>query len=187
MTAPYVLDADTVTHQQAGRASVLRRLSAVSPDGVFTTVITVREQLIGRLAAVDQTTEGPDLLLAYDRLLATVRYFAHVNVLPFSPTAMATLRGLRDQRIRIGTQDLRIAAIVLAAEAPYSCTTRWLIHLSVNPAQFDPDHRDGSQSAIGTGVPRLMARLSRALSGSTPEFEMVGEELRVRIWARPFP
>ena len=115
MTAPYVLDTDTVTHQQAGRASVLRRLSAVSPDVVFTTVITVREQLRGRLAAVDQATEGPDLLLAYDRLLATVRYFAHVNVLPFTPAATATLQKLRDQRIRIGTQDLRIAAIVLAA------------------------------------------------------------------------
>lgn len=47
--------------------------------------------------------------------------------------------------------------------------------------------RDGSQSAIGTGVPRLILRLSRALSGRTPEFEMVGEELRVRIWARSFP
>ena len=114
MTAPqYILDTDTVTHQQAGRAAVLRRLSTVSPDAVFTTVITVREQLRGRLAAVDQAAEGPDLLLAYDRLLATVRYFAHVNVLPFSPAAAATLQRLRDQRIRIGTQDLRIAAIVL--------------------------------------------------------------------------
>lgn len=47
--------------------------------------------------------------------------------------------------------------------------------------------RDGSQSTISTGVPRLIVRLSRALSGRTPEFEIVGEELRVRIWARPFP
>jgi len=116
VTAPrYILDTDTVTHQQAGRTAVLRRLSTVSPDMVFTTVVTVREQLKGRLATVDQATEGPDLLLAYDRLLATVRYFAHVNVLPFSPAAAATLQKLRDQRIRIGTQDLRIAAIVLAS------------------------------------------------------------------------
>lgn len=115
MTAPqYILDTDTVTYLQAGRAAVLRRLSTVAPDAVFTTVITVREQLRGRLAAVDQAAEGPDLLLAYDRLLATVRYFTHVNVLPFSPAAAATLQRLRDQRIRIGTQDLRIAAIVLS-------------------------------------------------------------------------
>ena len=42
----------------------------------------------------------------------------------------------------------------------------------------------GYMSAIGTGVPRLIIRLSRTLSGREPEFELVGEELRVRIWAR---
>ncbi len=42
-------------------------------------------------------------------------------------------------------------------------------------------------SAIGTGVPRLIIRLSRELAGREPEFEMVGEEFRVRIWARSFP
>ena len=97
-----------------GRESVLRRLTSVSPDLVFTTVVTLREQVRGRLVAVDQASEGDDLLLAYDRLLATVRYFAQVNVLPFTPAAAATLQKFRDQRIRIGTQDLRIAAIVLA-------------------------------------------------------------------------
>jgi len=113
-TPQYVLDTDTVTHQQMGRASVLQRLASLSPDRVFTTVVTLREQVRGRLTAVDQASEGDDLLLAYDRLLATVRYFARVNVLPFTPAAAATLQKLRDQRIRIGTQDLRIAAIVLA-------------------------------------------------------------------------
>ncbi len=43
----------------------------------------------------------------------------------------------------------------------------------------------GYMSAIGTGIPRLIIRLSRLLSGREPEFELVGEELRVRIWAKP--
>jgi ATP-dependent DNA helicase RecG len=42
----------------------------------------------------------------------------------------------------------------------------------------------GYLSAIGTGIPRLIIRLSRAVSGRDPEFTLVGEELRVRIWAR---
>ncbi len=42
----------------------------------------------------------------------------------------------------------------------------------------------GYMSAIGTGIPRLIIRLSRLLSGREPEFELVGEELRVRIWAK---
>lgn len=112
----YVLDTDTVMFQQAGRRPVLQRLASLSPDIVFTTVITVREQLRGRLAVVDQATSAPDLVLAYDRLLTTVRYFARINVLPFTDAAATSLRELQQQRIRIGTQDLRIAAIVLAAQ-----------------------------------------------------------------------
>jgi len=44
----------------------------------------------------------------------------------------------------------------------------------------------GYMSAIGTGIPRLVIRLSRILSGREPEFEIIGEELRVRIWGRIF-
>ena len=45
----------------------------------------------------------------------------------------------------------------------------------------------GYMSAIGTGVPRLIVRLSRQLAGREPEFRLVGEELRVHIWARALP
>lgn len=112
----YVLDTDTVTFQQAGREHVLRRLAVVPPDAVYTTVITVREQRRGRLAVVDQVQEGPALVQAYAKLQATLRYFNHVNVLPFTPTAAEKLQDLRDQRVRIGTQDLRIAAMVLSVD-----------------------------------------------------------------------
>ncbi|MCP4398730.1 MAG: hypothetical protein GY801_15705 [bacterium] len=44
--------------------------------------------------------------------------------------------------------------------------------------------QSGYMSAIGTGIPRLIIRLSRTVSGREPEFELVGEELRVRIWSR---
>jgi ATP-dependent DNA helicase RecG len=43
----------------------------------------------------------------------------------------------------------------------------------------------GYMSAIGTGIPRLIIRLSRSVSGRDPEFVLVGEELRVIIWSRP--
>jgi len=111
-----VLDTDTVTLQQAGREHVLHRLAAVPPEAVYTTVITVREQRRGRLAVVDQVQEGPALVEAYAKLQATLRYFNQVNVLPFTPAAAEKLQDLRDQRVRIGTQDLRIAALVLSVD-----------------------------------------------------------------------
>lgn len=112
----YVLDTDIVTHVQAGRQPVLQHLVDVPAETVFTTVVTGREQLQGRLAAIDRAPEGTELQLAYERLLATVQYFTHVQVLPFTAAATEQLRQLRSQRIRIGTQDLRIAAIVLSVK-----------------------------------------------------------------------
>jgi tRNA(fMet)-specific endonuclease VapC len=116
MASLYVLDTDIVTLQQAGRPRVVQHLAGLPPDVVFTTVVTVREQLRGRLATVDQATAAHELIHAYDQLLTTVRYFARINVLPFTSAATAVLQDLQKQRIRIGTQDLRIAAIVLAAQ-----------------------------------------------------------------------
>ena len=40
----------------------------------------------------------------------------------------------------------------------------------------------GYMSASGTGVPRLIIRLSRQLSVREPEYHLVGEELRLCIW-----
>ena len=38
-------------------------------------------------------------------------------------------------------------------------------------------------SAIGTGIPRLIIRLTRQRSGWKLAFALVGEEWRVRLWA----
>lgn len=110
----YVLDTDTVTFQQAGRETVLRRLAAVPAAMVCTTVITLREQLRGRLADIDRAAEGPVLVRAYQQLQATLLYFSHISVLPLTVAAVAKLTDLREMKVRIGTQDLRIAAIVLS-------------------------------------------------------------------------
>jgi len=115
--ALYVLDTDSVTFQQAGREPILRRLAAAPSDAVYTTVITLREQLRGRLADVDRAIEGPALERAYERLQATLRYFSRINVLPFTAAATARLTELRARKLRIGTQDLRVAAIALSVNA----------------------------------------------------------------------
>lgn len=110
----YILDTDSVTFQQAGRETIIHRLQSIPADSVYTTVITVYEQIRGRLAAINRAQEGRDLVRAYERLQATLRYFSLVNVLPFTSVAAQRLEKLRAEKVRIGTQDLRIAAIVLS-------------------------------------------------------------------------
>ena len=110
-----VLDTDTVSLIQRGREIVRRRIESVPPEQIAVTVITVAEQMRGRLADIHRAREGtPTLIYAYQRLRKTVDYYCNLTVLPFDAAAVTQLAELRNQKIRISTQDLRIAAIVLS-------------------------------------------------------------------------
>ena len=50
---------------------------------------------------------------AYQELLRLFDFFAHWHVVPFDEQAAREFQGLRAQRIRIGTMDLKIAAIAI--------------------------------------------------------------------------
>lgn len=58
------------------------------------------------------------------------------------------------------------------------------VHAERNPRLCTILTHLGYMSDIGTGIPRLIIRLTKRLSGREPEFETVDEEFRVHIWAR---
>ena len=113
----YVLDTDSVTVQQLGRPAILARIAQHQPDEIATTVVTMYEQLRGRLAAINRQQSDESLQVVYRRLQATQAYYCRVQLLPFDAPAVTIYRQLIDARLRIGTQDLRIAAIALATGA----------------------------------------------------------------------
>jgi tRNA(fMet)-specific endonuclease VapC len=93
------------------------RLEVFSPDEVVTTVITMEEQLRGWLALIHRVTAAQRQVAYYERLLGLVAFFAEWEVLPFDRRAAVTFERLRQQRVRIGTMDLKIAAIALVHNA----------------------------------------------------------------------
>jgi tRNA(fMet)-specific endonuclease VapC len=113
----YVLDTDTTSALQRGQPEVKIRLEGLDPQTAASTVVTLFEQLRGRLAEVNRARDEARLRIALQRLLDTLRYFCTNNVLPFDVAASSIYRSLVAQRLRVGTQDLRIAAIVLANDA----------------------------------------------------------------------
>lgn len=117
VAARFVLDTDSATYQQLGRPAIVTRLARVDPRQVAVTVVTVEEQVQGRLAAIQRQRDPAGLPRAYELLRATTAYFCQVPILPFDEAALAIYRELVQRRIRIGTRDLRIAAIVLARQA----------------------------------------------------------------------
>lgn len=71
----------------------------------------------GWLAAIRAATTPEARATAYQRLRMAVEYFASFAVVDYTAQTDALVRDLRKQGLRIGTQDLRIAAIALANAA----------------------------------------------------------------------
>jgi tRNA(fMet)-specific endonuclease VapC len=113
-----VLDTDHVTELQypnsARGAHLLDRIRAVKDDSVATTIISIEEQTRGWLASINKQQAGVNQVEAYTSYLEVVLFFRTWLILPFDTAAAAEFHKLRSQSIRIGTMDLKIAAIVLS-------------------------------------------------------------------------
>ena len=85
---------------------------------VLLTVISAEEILRGWLAEIQRHREGRRLVEAYARfqhsLLEQLRDW---NLLAWTDASDTIFRDLRAQRVRIGTQDLRIASVTLSIDA----------------------------------------------------------------------
>jgi tRNA(fMet)-specific endonuclease VapC len=95
-------------------ARMLERLYALPRDTVATTVVTYEEQMRGWLAYVARAVTIPQIVHAYGRLAQHVASFQGIPILPFDEASGAIYDGLLQARLRVGTLDLRIAAIVLS-------------------------------------------------------------------------
>lgn len=110
----WVLDTDHVSLFQQNHPIVSSRISAVNSEEIAVTVITVEEQFYGRLNQIRRAKSADAILSAYARLRATLNYFKTVNLLDFDQEAYNCYTELVRQKVRIGTQDLRIAACVIS-------------------------------------------------------------------------
>lgn len=98
-------------------ASLTTQLNSSADQDVATTVITVEEQMRGWLAWINRSGDVRRQVPAYHELLRLFDFFARWHVVLFDEQAASQFQGLRAQRIRIGTMDLKIAAIALIHDA----------------------------------------------------------------------
>jgi tRNA(fMet)-specific endonuclease VapC len=122
----YLLDTDTITALQHNHPAVVPRVGAVPPAALFVSIVSVEEQLAGRLHALHGQLSGDRLVEAYHRLLQTVRFFGTVNILPFDQAAARRDEEFRLQYRRMGAKDRRIAAI--ASVTGCTLVTRNTVH-----------------------------------------------------------
>lgn len=113
----YILDTDHLSLQQRGHQKLLAHLNQIPPDEIAITVITVEEQLRGRLAQIRAAQSDVNLIQAYRQLRETTHWLSRYRILDFDDQAKQTFELLRAQKLRISTQDLRIAAVALSIGA----------------------------------------------------------------------
>jgi tRNA(fMet)-specific endonuclease VapC len=92
----------------------------VGYNQVATTTVTVEERLQGWLGAVRQASapnQADRLIWAYTGLRKTVQYVNGFVILDWTESASRKFLELRQGKVRIGTQDLRIASIALSVDA----------------------------------------------------------------------
>jgi tRNA(fMet)-specific endonuclease VapC len=121
----WILDTDHMTHWQRSHPSVLRHLGQIDRTVYGTTVVSLEEQMRGRLGQINQVSSVERIRFAYAAFQNTYSFYQRTQVFEFTYGAELQYAELLKQRIRVGTQDLRIAAIALSLNATVvTCNVR---------------------------------------------------------------
>ncbi|MDY0091781.1 MAG: type II toxin-antitoxin system VapC family toxin [Candidatus Vecturithrix sp.] len=108
----FVLDSDHLSLHQRGHEALKHHLIAVQAAQICITIVSAEELLRGRLAQIRRATRPDERIQAYHWLSETITYISKFIILPYDSRAEAYFQIFLDRKIRIGTQDLKIAAIV---------------------------------------------------------------------------
>jgi tRNA(fMet)-specific endonuclease VapC len=115
----YLLDTDHMSVLRRGGTEAFRleqRLGAVPDEEIVTCIVVYEEQMRGWMAEAARMQSGPQFILPYGSLATNLSIYCAMTLLPFDARAAACFDELKRQKIRIGTQDLKIASIALANE-----------------------------------------------------------------------
>ena len=116
----YLLDSDHLSMLERGGAEGVRirdRLRAVGHDDVATTIINYEEQTRGWMARLSRSTQPERQMRDYAELKRLLNNYCRIAVVEFNEIAVEEFTRLRQEVVRIGTMDLKIAAIALANDA----------------------------------------------------------------------
>ena len=115
-----ILDTDHLTviqRQNEPAYTILRKRLRQTAETVGTTIISLEEQMRGWLAVVNRAKRIEQQTTAYRQLHLLFDFFGKLPVLDFDEAAAEQFLQLRRSRSRLGSMDLKIAAIALSQSA----------------------------------------------------------------------
>jgi tRNA(fMet)-specific endonuclease VapC len=105
-----------VDQRAAGNSALVRRLEQAQ-EPLAIPVVAVEEQCKGWLAKLHRTRDIHQQITPYGRLAELFDFLAEWDIISLNEAAADIFTQLRRQKTRIGSQDLKIAAITLAKDA----------------------------------------------------------------------
>ena len=114
-----VLDTNHFTELALG-SSLGRRLSdriETQRADAFSCIVAAEESLQGWIAFVRRHHAGKEQVECYRRLQSCLQALANMTILPFDREAADIFHDLQTRQRRVGTMDLKIAAICIAHDA----------------------------------------------------------------------
>lgn len=100
-------------HETRVGRQLAQRMAEAEVD-VFTTVVTAQEITQGWNAELNRLKAGRDQVRAYAAFLVALKAFERISILPFDDDAADCFHLLLESRLRVGTMDLKIAAITIS-------------------------------------------------------------------------
>lgn len=91
-----------------------QKLEQFPPKELFTTIITFEEQMRGWLAVIAKAKTPEQQIYGYERLHLALEAYRNTEVLDFDENAAKIFQELKSSKIRVGSMDLKIAAIALS-------------------------------------------------------------------------
>ena len=105
-----------LTNDSSAGRKAQDRIDASGGD-VFISIVSVQEVMQGWLALINRQRAGRGQVHAYHRFQHSIETLNRLTILAFEESAASLFEELRAQRLRVGTMDLKIAAICLAHDA----------------------------------------------------------------------
>jgi tRNA(fMet)-specific endonuclease VapC len=109
----FLLDTDHLTLYQHQHLPLMQRIARHPADSVAICPINIEETMRGRLGRLARVLTGIKHVQAYGHLVAAEEMFRLFPLVPFDSPSEGQFQNLRYARLRVGTLDLKIAAIAL--------------------------------------------------------------------------
>lgn len=121
------LDTDVLTLYLQGNPLVTAKVDALPVGELVLPVVVVEEVMRGRLNAIRQAQAGQlklPLSVVYAQFVYSLQACQHFPILNYTDKADQHFKNWRMHKVRIPTQDLRIAAICAAENASLATRNR---------------------------------------------------------------